>query len=78
MAKFSLKDFVLGVFATALAAISMGIFIRLTWKGWDSLIECLVNLGFQPEIEYVIGVILFILACWIGLVQLKKIKTGKH
>jgi len=56
-----------------MAVISMGIILRLVWKAWDALIKWLVELGFKPEIEYLLGAVLFLLAVWLGLIQLKKI-----
>ena len=74
MAKMKFEDWVLGLVATALAVIAMGVFVKLTWKVWDILIQWLINLGYRPEIEYVIGLLLFIAACVLGIIQLKKFK----
>ena len=73
----SLRDLLLGLIGTAIAVISMSIVIKLIWNAWGSLIEFLVSIGFQPEIEYVIGIFLFIIAVWLGLVQLKKIEIKR-
>jgi len=73
----SLRDLLLGLIGTAIAVISMSIVIKLIWDAWDSLIKFLVSIGFQPEIEYVIGIFLFIIAVWLGLVQLKKIEIKR-
>jgi len=69
----SLKSLILGLIGTAIAVISMTITVRLIWRAWDLLIEWLVKLGFKPEIEYLLGAALFLLAVWLGLIQLKKI-----
>jgi len=69
----SLKSLILGLIGTAIAVISMTITVRLIWRAWDLLIEWLVKLGFKPEIEYLLGATLFLLAVWLGLIQLKKI-----
>jgi len=69
----SLKRLILGLIGTAIAVISMTITVRLIWRAWDLLIEWLVKLGFKPEIEYLLGATLFLLAVWLGLIQLKKI-----
>ena len=75
MPRMKIRDWIMGIFATALALVSMGIFARLAWKGWDELIRWItVTLGVGPEIEYVLGIILFIFACMLGLIQLKKFK----
>jgi len=72
-----LEDFVEGVIATALAAVSLGIFVRIVWNAWDRFIEWLVQNGFNPWIEYVLGVILFMIAIWLGLIKLKKLNLKK-
>ena len=70
-----LRDWVQGIFATALAVLAMSIFAKITWSGWDAFIQFLVReLHFKPEVEYVLGIIIFLIACTLGLVQLKKIK----
>jgi len=68
------KKTVEGVAATALAVIAMSIFARMVWNGWDRLITFLVENGFNPNVEYVLGAALFILAVWLGVIQLKKLK----
>jgi len=73
----SIRDLLLGLIGTAIAVISMSIVIKLIWDAWDKLIELLVSIGFQPEIEYVIGIFLFIIAVWLGLIQLKKIEIKR-
>jgi len=73
MGSISLKDLILGLIGTAMTAISMSIIIKLIWEGWDRLIDFLVSIGFKPEIEIALGIILFILSVWLGLVQLKKV-----
>jgi len=72
-----LKDFVEGVIATALAAIATGIFLRIVWNGWDRLIDWLVENGFNPNVEYVLGAALFVAAIWLGLVKLKKLNLKR-
>ena len=74
MRSISLKDLILSLIGTAIAVISMTIIIRIIWNVWDSFINYLVQHGFKPEIEYILGITLFIIAVWLGLVQLKKIK----
>ena len=70
-----LRDWVQGLFATALAVLAMSIFAKITWSGRDVFIQFLVReLHFKPEVEYVLGIIIFLIACTLGLVQLKKIK----
>jgi len=70
-----LRDWVQGIFATALAVLAMSIFAKITWSGWDALIQFLVTkLHLKPEIEYILGAMIFLVACTLGLVQLKKIK----
>jgi hypothetical protein len=76
-AHLKLEDFVEGVIATALAAVSLGIFVRIVWNAWDRFIEWLVQNGFNPWIEYVLGVILFMIAIWLGLIKLKKLNLKK-
>ena len=73
MPSLSIKDLILGLIGTAIAIISMSIIIKLIWEAWDHLIDFLVSIGFKPEIEIVLGIILFILSVWLGLVQLKKV-----
>jgi len=73
MPSLSIRDLILGLFGTALALISMGVLVRMIWEAWDKLINYLVSLGFKPEIEYVLGILIFIISVWLGLVQLKKI-----
>jgi len=68
------STFVKGLIATALAILAFGIFANIVWDLWDSFIEWLVLKGFPPEIEYVIGGIIFFLAVWLGLLQLKEVK----
>jgi len=77
MPSISLKDLLLGLIGTALAVISMSILIKLIWEGWDRFISLLISLGFSQSIEYIIGIILFIVSVWLGLVQLKKIDLKK-
>jgi len=73
MPSLSIRDLILGLLGTALALISMGVLVRMIWEAWDELINYLISIGFKPEIEYVLGIILFFLSVWLGLVQLKKI-----
>jgi len=73
MPSLSIRNLILGLLGTALALISMGVMVRMIWEAWDELINYLVSVGFKPEIEYVLGIILFIISVWLGLVQLKKI-----
>jgi len=68
------KKTVEGVAATALAVIAMSIFARMVWNGWDRFILFLVENGFNPIVEYILGAALFILAVWLGVIQLKKLK----
>jgi len=77
MPSLSIRDLILGLIGTAMAIISMSIIIKLIWDAWDRLIDFLVSIGFKPEIEIVLGIILFILSVWLGLVQLKKIDLKK-
>ena len=70
-----IEDWIAGIIATALAGIAMGIFMKITWKGWDKLVRwIMMTFGVGCEIEYARGIILFILACMLGLIQLKKFK----
>ena len=73
----SIRDLILGLIGTAMAIISMSIIAKLIWEAWDYLIDFLVSIGFKPEIEIVLGIILFIISVWLGLVQLKKIDLKK-
>ena len=73
MPSLSIRNLILGLLGTALALISMGVLVRMIWEAWDELINYLISIGFKPEIEYVLGIILFIISVWLGLVQLKKI-----
>ncbi|MCD6592976.1 hypothetical protein J7L00_02685 [Candidatus Bathyarchaeota archaeon] len=62
--KMRVKDWIAGIAATALAGIAMGIFMKITWKGWDELVHWIVMIfGVGSEIEYALGIVLFILAC---------------
>ena len=77
MPSLSIRNLILGLLGTALALISMGVLVRMIWEAWDELINYLVSVGFKPEIEYVLGIILFIISVWLGLVQLKKIELKR-
>lgn len=70
----TVRKWVEGVAATALAIVAMSIFAKIVWNAWDQLIAYLVSRGVSPAIEYVLGGLLFILAIWLGAVQLKKLK----
>jgi len=73
--RIKIKDWIMGIFATTLALVSMGVFARLAWKGWEELIRwIMVTFGVGSEIEYILGFILFIFACMLGLIQLKRFK----
>ena len=72
MRSLSIRDLILGLLGIALSVISFSIVIRMIWEGWDRLIDYLVSIGFKPEIEYVLGIILFIISISLGLIQLKK------
>ena len=68
-----LEDWITGILATALAGLAMGIFMRITWKGWDLLIDWITKtFGVGSEIEYVLGLMIFVAAVILGLVKLKK------
>jgi hypothetical protein len=73
--KMRLGDWIQGIIATVLAGLAMGVLMRVTWRGWDALIEWITQ-TFQvgQEIEYVLGLTLFILAVMLGIIQLKKFK----
>jgi hypothetical protein len=73
--KMRLGDWIQGITATVLAGLSVGVLMRVTWRGWDALIEWITQ-TFQvgQEIEYVLGLTLFILAVTLGIIQLKKFK----
>ena len=69
------EGWIAGIIATALAGIAMGIFMKITWKGWDELVHwIMMTFGVGSEIKYAPGIVLFILACMLGLIQLKKFK----
>ena len=68
-----LKDFIIGLAATLMGIIAFGLMVRFVWKAWDTLIQWLVQKGYSPNIEYLLGFIIFILAVYLGVVQLKKI-----
>ena len=69
----SLEDWITGIIATALAGLAMGIFMRITWKGWDLFIDWITKtFSVGAEIEYVLGLIIFVAAVILGLVKLKK------
>jgi hypothetical protein len=70
----TVKKWIEGVAATALAIVAMSIFAKIVWDAWDRLIVWLVSQGVSPAIEYILGGLLFILAIWLGAVQLKKLK----
>jgi len=73
--KLKLEDWIMGFLATALAGIAIGVYMKMVWQGWGKLIEWIrAAFGVGPEIEYVLGIILFVAACILGLVQLKKFK----
>ena len=75
MRKMKLEDWITGIIATALAGIAMGIFMRITWKGWDLFIEWVMKtFSVGAEIEYVLGLIIFVAAVILGLVKLKKFR----
>ncbi len=69
-----LSTFIKGLFATALAILAFGIFAKVVWNLWDSFIEWLILKGFPPQIEYVIGGLILVIAVWLGLLQLKEVK----
>jgi len=71
--KMRLRDWITGIFATAMAAIAMGIFLKITWQGWDVFIDWVMKtFGAGAEIEYILGGVIFVLAVILGLVKLKK------
>jgi hypothetical protein len=73
MGKMKLEDWIQGVLATAMAAIAMGIFMKITWQGWDVFIDWIMKtFGVVSEIEYVLGAVIFVAAVILGLVKLKK------
>ena len=56
-----------------MAAIAVGIFMKITWQGWDVFIDWVMKtFGVGAEIEYILGGIIFMLAVILGLVKLKK------
>ena len=72
MGKMKLEDWVTGILATALAGIAMGIFMRVTWKGWDLFVDWIMKtFSVGAEIEYILGGIIFVVAVILGLVKLK-------
>ena len=71
--KMSLEDWIQGVLATAMAAIAVGIFMKITWQGWDAFIDWVMKtFGVGAEVEYILGGIIFVAAVILGLVKLKK------
>jgi len=69
----SLEDWIQGVLATAMAAIAVGIFMKITWQGWDAFIDWVMKtFGVGAEVEYILGGIIFVAAVILGLVKLKK------
>jgi len=76
--RLKLEDWIMGFIATALAGIAIGVYMKMVWQAWEKFIEWVMatfNVG--PEIEYVLGIILFVTACVLGLIQLKKFEIGK-
>jgi len=69
-----LKDFIEGVIATSIAVLALTIFSRIVWEAWNNFITLLIERGHSPNIEYVLSFLVFIVAVWLGLVQLQKVK----
>lgn len=61
-----------GVIATVLGILAFGILVRWSWGAWDWFIDVLIQRGFSPNIEYVLGFALLITAVWLGVVELRK------
>lgn len=72
----TVKKTIEGIIATILAAVGIGIFMKVVWSAWDTFIAYLISHGFTPSVEYVLGFLVFILAIWLGAVQLKKLKKN--
>ena len=77
MTCLKIRVYIEGIFATALAIIAMSIFAKITWEAWDRFIAWLVSLGYSPDIELWLGLILFVTAISLGAIQLKKFKKKK-
>ena len=52
--------------------IAFGILVKLSWQIWDNVVQKLIEGGYPPGTEYLLGIILLILAVWLGVVELKK------
>ncbi len=70
--KLNFRSFVVGLVATVIGIIAFGILVKLSWQIWGYVVQKLVERGYPPGTEYLLGIILLIIAVWLGVVELKK------
>jgi ABC-type spermidine/putrescine transport system permease subunit II len=68
------EEFLTGLIATVLGVLAFGILVRFSWGLWDRLMEELIARGYSPNIEYALGFLVVVVAVWLGIVELKKVR----
>ena len=68
-----LEKLITTVVILALTIIAMTILSRMVLSAWDWFIGRLVEMGYPREVEYVLGLAIFLLLCYLGAIKLRKL-----
>jgi len=72
-----IRGYLSGILATTLALVAMAIFSRLVWRVWELGMSYLEALGLpMPQTEYLLGLLMFLIAIKFGLVALKQFRRS--
>jgi len=72
MIKLNFRSFVVGLIATVMGIIAFGILFKMSWQIWGFIVQKLTEMGYPRGTEYLLGMVLLVIAVYLGILQLKK------
>jgi len=69
-----LERLITTIIILALTIIAMTILSRMVLSAWDWFIERLVEMGYPREVEYLLGILIFLLLCYAGAIKLRELR----
>ena len=69
-----LRDYIEAVAATSLSILAGIILAKTIWQGWDTFIAYLISQGAPFYIGSILAGIVFVVAVYLGALQLKKFR----
>jgi len=67
-----LERLITTIIILALTIIAMTILSRMVLAAWDWFIGRLVEMGYPREVEYALGLAIFLLLCYLGAIKLRE------